>query len=87
MLILQFISGVYLQCNRLPDWLQNIASLFPLKWIAQGMRSVFLPESWESLEQNGSWNLAGRRDRARHLARRRARARRRLTFRWIRRDA
>ncbi|MET0480622.1 MAG: ABC transporter permease [Mycetocola sp.] len=56
-LVLQFISGVYLMFTMLPEWLQNIASLFPLKWLAQGMRSVFLPESFAALEQNGSWDL------------------------------
>ena len=58
-LVLQFISGVYLQFTMLPEWLQNVASVFPLKWLAQGMRSVFLPEGFESLEQNGSWDLPG----------------------------
>jgi ABC-2 type transport system permease protein len=56
-LVLQFISGVYLMFTMLPEWLQNIASLFPLKWLAQGMRSVFLPESFAALEQNGGWEL------------------------------
>jgi ABC-2 type transport system permease protein len=56
-LVLQFISGVYLMFTMLPEWLQNIASLFPLKWLAQGMRSVFLPESFATLEQNGTWDL------------------------------
>ena len=56
-LVLQFISGVYLQFSLLPVWLQNVASLFPLKWMAQGMRSVFLPESFASVERNGSWDL------------------------------
>lgn len=56
-LVLQFISGVYLMFTMLPEWLQNIASVFPLKWLAQGMRSVFLPENFASLEQNGSWEL------------------------------
>ena len=56
-LILQFISGVYLAFNLLPTWLQNVASVFPLKWIAQGMRSVFLPASFESQEPSGSWQL------------------------------
>jgi ABC-2 type transport system permease protein len=56
-LILQFISGVYLQFNVLPEWMQNVASLFPLKWMAQGMRSAFLPDSFASLEQNGAWDL------------------------------
>lgn len=58
-LVLQFISGVYLSFAMLPEWLQNIASVFPLKWLAQGMRSVFLPDAFEALEQGGDWNLAG----------------------------
>src|SRR5690606_18934049 len=36
-LVLQFISGVYLSFSMLPEWLQNVASAFPLKWMAQGM--------------------------------------------------
>ncbi len=57
LLVLQFISGVYLNFNQLPDWLKSIASVFPLKWVAQGMRSVFLPARFESLEVGGSWDL------------------------------
>ncbi len=56
-LILQFISGVYLSFTQLPTWLQTVASIFPLKWIAQGMRSVFLPASFESAEPGGTWDL------------------------------
>lgn len=56
-LILQFISGVYLQFSMLPEWLQQAAGIFPLKWLAQGMRSVFLPEHFASLELSGSWEL------------------------------
>ena len=58
-LILQFISGVYLQFSLLPPWLQNFASIFPLKWLAQGMRYVFLPDSYKTLEQGHSWDLSG----------------------------
>ena len=58
-LVLQFISGVYLQFSMLPVWLQNVASIFPLKWMAQGMRSVFLPDSFHTLEQGHAWNLGG----------------------------
>lgn len=54
-LVLQFISGVFFVFNDLPSWLQQIASLFPLKWIAQGMRSVFLPDGFEAIEVGGSW--------------------------------
>lgn len=56
-LLLQFISGVYLQFSMLPAWLQDFASLFPLKWLAQGMRSVFLPEHFAGMEPSGSWDL------------------------------
>lgn len=58
-LVLQFISGVYLQFSLLPHWLQNVAAVFPLKWMAQGMRSVLLPDHFQTLEQGGVWNLAG----------------------------
>jgi ABC-2 type transport system permease protein len=85
-LVLQFISGVYLPFSQLPDWLQNFASLFPLKWLSQGMRAVFLPESFAVAEPDGVWNLAGV-----------ALATAvwlvvgvvfcRLTFRWIRKDS
>ena len=58
-LVLQFISGVYLRFSDLPEWLQNVASVFPLKWMAQGMRSVFLPDELVVLEMNESWDLPG----------------------------
>jgi ABC-2 type transport system permease protein len=58
-LILQFISGIYLPFSQLPAWLQNFAGLFPLKWLAQGMRSVFLPDTFKAVEQGHEWNLTG----------------------------
>lgn len=54
-LVLQFISGVFIAFSGLPTWLQNVAAVFPLKWLAQGMRSVFLPESFAAAEPSGSW--------------------------------
>lgn len=57
-LVLQFISGVFLQFSALPIWLQNFASVFPLKWLAQGMRSVFLPDAFANAEPSGSWDHA-----------------------------
>jgi ABC-2 type transport system permease protein len=55
-LVLQFISGVFFQFDQLPHWMQTIASLFPLKWMAQGMRSVFLPDgAAQYTEPSGSW--------------------------------
>jgi ABC-2 type transport system permease protein len=40
-----------------PPWLRDVASFFPLKWICQGLRSVFLPAQAASLEPAGSWEL------------------------------
>jgi ABC-2 type transport system permease protein len=85
-LVLQFISGVYLAFSMLPEWLQNIASIFPLKWMAQGMRAVFLPEDFASQESGGEWGLSGVAIAllvwlvAGLVASR-------LTFRWIRKDS
>jgi len=56
-LVLQFISGVFFVYSQLPRWMRDIAELFPLKWLAQGMRSVLLPASFESQESGGSWQL------------------------------
>ncbi len=54
-LVLQFISGVFFQYDQLPSWMQTLASVFPLKWLAQGMRSVFLPDWARDIEPAGSW--------------------------------
>ncbi|MGH8939337.1 MAG: ABC transporter permease, partial [Actinomycetes bacterium] len=54
-LVLQFISGVFFAFNDLPTWMQRVADVFPLKWMAQGMRSVFLPPGMEADEVSGSW--------------------------------
>lgn len=56
-LILQFISGVFFAFFALPSWMQTAAAVFPLKWMAQGMRSVFLPDEAAALEPAGSWEL------------------------------
>jgi ABC-2 type transport system permease protein len=56
-IVLQFISGVFFVYSELPSWMQDIARVFPLKWLAQGMRSVFLPDSFAAQEVGGSWAL------------------------------
>ncbi|MGO2684301.1 MAG: ABC transporter permease [Microbacterium sp.] len=84
-LLIQFISGVYIAFSMLPEWLQNTAGVLPVKWIAQGMRSVFLPDSFATAEVSGSWDLglialvlAGWLVIGLVLSR--------LTFRWIHRN-
>lgn len=54
-LVLQFISGVYFAFSSLPKGMQEIAALFPLKWLCQGLRSVFLPDALLAQEPAHSW--------------------------------
>jgi ABC-2 type transport system permease protein len=56
-MVLQFISGVFFPFSSLPSWMQTVAALFPLKWMAQGLRSVFLPDSFQLVEPAGSWEI------------------------------
>jgi ABC-2 type transport system permease protein len=53
--VLQFISGVFLPFNQLSDTLKTVSGFFPLRWLGQGMRSVFLPDSFQAVEQHQSW--------------------------------
>ena len=52
---LQFLSGVFVSFSDLSPTLRTIASFFPLKWITQGYRSVFLPDGYLKIEPGGSW--------------------------------
>lgn len=85
-LVLQFISGVYVLNFQLPETVQNIANVFPLAWLARGMRSALLPQDMVVLEQGETWALGATVAVllawlivGTVIAR--------LTFRWIRRDA
>jgi ABC-2 type transport system permease protein len=54
-IVLQFFSGVFFVFTDLPGWMQQVAAIFPLKWMTQGMRSVFLPDSFAIREVAGTW--------------------------------
>jgi len=54
-IVLQFFSGVFFIFTQLPSWMQQVAAIFPLKWLTQGMRSVFLPDSFAASEVAKSW--------------------------------
>ena len=56
-LVLQFTSGVFFMFNDLPSWMQQFSALFPLKWLTQGMRSVFLPAEAAAIEVTGSFEV------------------------------
>jgi ABC-2 type transport system permease protein len=56
-LVLEFISGIFVPFSDVPRALQTVAAIFPLKWMAQGLRSVFLPPQAVALEPAHSWEL------------------------------
>ena len=56
-LVIQFISGVFTTSSSLPEWLRWLADVFPLKWMCQGMRAAWLPQSFADQQTGGSWQL------------------------------
>jgi ABC-2 type transport system permease protein len=54
---LQFISGVFFVFSDLSKPLQFIASVFPLRWMASGLRYVFLPDAFKRVEPGHQWHL------------------------------
>lgn len=56
-LLLQFTSGIFVPVPALPEWVFNGAALFPLLWMAQGLRAGFFPDEMASMEVSGSWDL------------------------------
>ncbi len=52
---LQFLSGTYVPLMALPTWMLIVGSFFPVKWMAQGFRSVLLPPAMVVFEPAGSW--------------------------------
>jgi ABC-2 type transport system permease protein len=56
-LVLEFISGIFVPFSDVPRGLQAVAAIFPLKWMAQGLRSVFLSPQAAALEPAHSWEL------------------------------
>jgi ABC-2 type transport system permease protein len=55
LMVLQFVSGVFILFSQLPKAVQEMGAAFPIKWLCQGMRSVFLPDSFKDAEPAGSW--------------------------------
>ena len=54
-LVLQFISGVFVRYNEVPGWLRTVASVFPLRWMSEGLRYAFLPDEFGKFEYGDSW--------------------------------
>lgn len=54
-ILLQFVSGVFLPYRQLPESVQLVGAIFPAKWFAQGLRSVFLPDSFLAAAPYDAW--------------------------------
>ncbi|MER6030907.1 ABC transporter permease [Streptomyces sp. NPDC001851] len=50
-------SGAMFPIGRLPAAVRDVASVFPLRWMAQGVRSALLPDAARAAEPSGSWQL------------------------------
>ncbi|GAA3867483.1 ABC transporter permease [Streptomyces sedi] len=50
-------SGAVFPITSLPAVVQQVASVFPLKWMAQGLRAALLPDAARVAEPAGSWEL------------------------------
>jgi ABC-2 type transport system permease protein len=55
--VLNFFSGVFIPISVLPGWLQTAASIFPLKWLAQGMRYLLLSDKAIAVEGGADRNI------------------------------
>ncbi|MFF4779626.1 ABC transporter permease [Microtetraspora fusca] len=49
------LSGIFYPITVLPDLVQWIAQVFPIYWLALGMRSALLPDSAVAVEIGESW--------------------------------
>jgi ABC-2 type transport system permease protein len=49
------ISGVFYPITAMPEWVQGVAQVFPIYWLALGMRSALLPDSAVAVELGESW--------------------------------
>ena len=54
-MVLAGISGIFYPVQQLWGWVQVVAQLFPMYWLALGMRSAFLPDAAAAVEIGGSW--------------------------------
>jgi ABC-2 type transport system permease protein len=63
--ILSFISGVFIPIDQLPDWLADVGRVFPLAHLATGLQTALSPSanstglSAENLGVLAAWGVGG----------------------------
>ena len=56
LLVLEFISGVFVPFTSLSHTLFTIAGFFPLRWIVEGYQSALLPSYFQYVKPNNGWD-------------------------------
>ena len=62
---LYFISGIYVASSVLPQWLQHVAAVFPVRHLASALLAVYNPNAaatgirWGDLAILATWGVAG----------------------------
>jgi len=65
MLPLYFISGVFVPASQIPGWLRNVASVFPVRHLAQALLAAYNPHTsgagfaWRDLGVVALWGASG----------------------------
>jgi ABC-2 type transport system permease protein len=58
-----FLSDVFINTSRAPEWVQWIGKVFPVKHFAEALQSSFLPQvvpwRWTNIGIVAAWGLAG----------------------------
>lgn len=58
LLVLEFMSGVFVPFTSLSKGLYSFAGAFPLRWMAEGYRSALLPSYFQQVEPGHHWNYS-----------------------------
>lgn len=52
------ISGIFYPITAMPNWVRDLAQVFPIYWMGLGMRAALLPAQAAGIEIGGSWRQA-----------------------------
>jgi ABC-2 type transport system permease protein len=64
MVLLSFVSGVFVSVDNLPGWLEHVGSVFPLYHLANGLQTCLAPGggtglAWNHVAVLALWGMAG----------------------------
>lgn len=56
LLVLEFLSGIFVPFTSLSPGIYSFAGIFPLRWIAEGYQSALLPAYFQKIEPGHTWD-------------------------------